>query len=156
MIHFAVETFAQWWKDVERKTIQKHWEELALDKVIPWELNLDSYEKLEMAGLLHVVTARVEGRIVGYHIAVLGPHLHYKSAGLMAFEDVYFILPEFRVGGTGTQLFIFTEESLRERGITKWFLACKVGKDHSKLFKALGFRLSDYCFTKLLVSKEGA
>ena len=142
------------WPEADKEIFRAHWRDLAIDKVIPWDMNHDVYLQLEAGGLLHVVAARSEGRLVGYHIGILGPHLHYKSAGTMCYEDIYYILPEFRTGGLGAKLFMFTEDNLREIGVTKWFLACKVHQDHSELFKGLGFRLQDYGFSKLLEAKE--
>ncbi len=148
---FAVESFAAIKEAGECGLGDKHWLALAIDKVIPWELNEEVYEQIEGKGMLHVVTARNEGRIVGYHVGIIGPHLHYKSAGIMCYEDMYFLLPDFRIGGTGAKLFLFVENALREKGITKWFLSCKVHEDHSELFKALGFRNTDIGFSKLLI-----
>jgi hypothetical protein len=150
-LEFAVEKYKVVWEEGDRGLFQKHWEDLAIDKVIPWDLNHELYTEMESKGMLHVVTARCDGRIVGYHVGILAPHLHYKSAGIMCYEDMYYLLPEFRIGGAGAKLFMFIEDSLREKGITKWFLSTKLHQDHSLLFKALGFRLQDLCYTKLLV-----
>jgi GNAT superfamily N-acetyltransferase len=151
---FAVEKYRVIWEEGERGLFNQHWKDLAIDKVIPWEMNHEMYTFMEDHGMLHCVTARNNGRIVGYHTATLAPHLHYKSAGIMAYEDLYYLLPEFRRGGAGARLFMFVESDLRKRGITKWFVGTKVHSDNSELLKALGFRLQDYCFTKLLVDKE--
>ena len=151
---FAVEKYKVVMEEGERGLFQKHWEDLAIDKVIPWELNHEMYTYMEEKGLLHVVTARNDNRIVGYHVGIIGPHLHYKSAGLMCYEDMYYLLPEFRAGGTGARLFMFVETSLRERGITKWFLSCKRHQDHTALFTMLGFRLQDLGFSKLLTEDK--
>ena len=153
MIEFAIEPYKVVWDEGEKGVFNLHWQELAIDKVIPWDLNHELYTQMEEKGMLHVATVRDEGRIVGYHVATIAPHLHYKSAGLMAYEDMYFILKEYRAGGVGARFFMFIEEELRKKGITKWFLSCKVHQDHGALFNALGFRLQDYGFTKLLVKK---
>lgn len=129
----------------------KHWAELAVDKKIPWDLNHELYENMEAKGMLHIVTARMDGQLVGYHVGIVGPHLHYKSAGNMCYEDMYFLLPEFRAGGAGARLFMFVEKCLRDMGITKWFISCKVHEDHSELFKLLGFRNTDTAFSKVLL-----
>jgi len=46
------------------------------------------------------------------------------------------------------QLLKFMEMFAREKKAIKIYLSCKVHKDHSRLFNALGYRLSDYAFTK--------
>lgn len=148
---FAVEKYKVIWEEGERGLFEKHWQDLAVDKVIPWDLNHDMYTHMEEHGMLHVVTARHDDRIVGYHVGIIGPHLHYKSAGNMCYEDMYYLLPEFRKGGVGTRMFMFVETSLRGMGITKWFLSCKVHQNHSELFTALGFKNTDISFSKVLL-----
>src|ERR1019366_1927498 len=93
---FAVEPYAAVREAGEKGLFQKHWEDLAFDKVIPWDMNHELYGVLEKGNMLHVVTARSAGVIVGYHLATICPHLHYKNAGEMCYEDMYYILPEFR------------------------------------------------------------
>lgn len=151
---FAVEKYRAIWEEGEKGLFNKHWEDLAIDKVIPWDLNHKLYEQMESSGMLHCVTARNNGKIVGYHVGILGPHLHYRTAGMMCYEDMYYLLPEFRAGGTGARFFMFIETALREIGITKWFVSCKKHQDHSQLFVGLGFRLQDLGFTKLLKGTE--
>ena len=67
----------------------------------------------------------------------------------MLIVDAYYVKPEFRQG-TGLRLLKYMEEFARMRGAIKIYLSCKVHKDHSRLFQALGYRLSDYAFTKRL------
>ena len=106
---------------------------------------------MEKSGILHIVTIRSTGRLVGYYIAfVLPHHVHYSKAGIMAFTDIYYILREFRTGGTGTKLFIEAERTLRNRGVVKAYLSCKVHDDHTALFEGLGWKKTDYAFTKML------
>ncbi len=156
MIEFASESYKVIWEEGEKGVFERHWKELAIDKVIPWGLNHEAYMEMEGKGMLHCATARDDGRIVGYHTAFLAPHLHYRAAGTMAYEDMYYLLPEYRTGGTGALLFMFVETELKKRGITKWFLSCKVHKDHTRLFEALGFRLQDYGFGKVLKEEYSA
>ena len=96
MIEFRVDEYKFVWEALDAGLARKHWEELAVDKVIPLDMNHEVYTEMESKGMLHIVTARNENKIVGYHIGLIAPHLHYKSAGLMCYEDMYYLLPEFR------------------------------------------------------------
>lgn len=139
-----------------------HFEDLSLDRAqIPLDVDEARYKWIESQGGLHLCTIRADSKLVGYFILTLIPHLHYKSAGLMAYTDVYYILPEFRKGGAGVRLIKFVERTLKLRRVShpvygedlrvvKMYLSCKLKQDHTEVFEALGFRATDKVFTKLL------
>lgn len=147
---FQVERWPIFWRDCQELT-PIHWAEAALDKdVIKLSIMPENYYACDEKGILHIVTARHEGKMVGYFIANVVIHPHYKEAGLMAFTDMYFIHPDFRKGGTGAKLLIEVERTLRERGVVKLYISTKVHEDKSALLKALGYKPADLSFTKLL------
>lgn len=148
-VSFAVENWAALWSDGQA-LFPKHWRELATDQNrIELALDEDTYTKLDAIGNLHVLTVRSDGKLVGYYLAFLMVHPHYKTAGLMAMTDIYYLLPEFR-GVAGVQLFIEVARTLKERGVKKAYLSCKLHQDHSRLFNALGWESTDVTFTKYL------
>lgn len=148
MVSFRLEKWVDFFPDAQ-VIMPLHWQEMALDQAkIPLAVDGKRFQVIDEQGLLHILTARDEGKLVGYYVAIVMPHLHYKESGDMAFTDMYFILPEYRYGGAGTKLFFAVEQSLRERGVSKAYLSCKVHQDHSALFEAMGWRLTDKSFTK--------
>lgn len=150
MITFQVEKFAQFVEDA-KPLFPLHYKELALNQdKIQLALDLSKYEKADSDGYLFVMTARDEGELVGYYTAALLPHLHYCDAGIMASTDMYFLLPAYRKGNAGPRFLLAIEAELRARNVKKIYISCKAHHDLSKLFKALGYGLSDYMFTKLL------
>lgn len=150
MTTFHVEKWATFHRDAH-PLFDMHWKELALDQAkIPLGLDSARFQVLCDQGLLHIVTARKAGVVIGYFVAIVMPHLHYKDAGLMAFTDMYFIRPGCRKGGCGVKLFTEAERTLRERGVVKAYLSTKVHQDHTQLFEKLGWRLSDKSFCKVL------
>lgn len=129
--------------------LAQHWQEIALDKdTIPLDPCYDEYLQLERFGMVHVVVARSLGKMVGYHVAFVRPHLHYRST-LSALVDIYFISPECR-GGSGIKLFRFVEASLKQRGVKKIFTACKLHKDISGLLTHLGYTEHERLYTKVI------
>ena len=131
--------------------MQRHWEEIALDhESIPYSLDEQKYQAMDDSGILHVLAARLNGQLIGYYIAFIMPHIHYQYAGMMAYTDIYYMLPGHRNGGNGIQLFMEAEKSLIAKGVVKAYLSTKVHKDMGKLFERLGWNLSDRTFTKLL------
>lgn len=109
----------------------------------------EKYSALDQRGMLHIVTVRSDARLVGYAIAFVMPHMHYKDAGDMAYTDMYFVLPDYR-NGSGVKLFMELERSLRERGVVNVFTSCKVQQDHSLLFERLGWVWQDKTFSKYI------
>jgi len=129
-----------------------HWQELALDKLLfQRDLDHERYLKMDELGMVHVVTARDGGKLVGYIVCFVMPHFHYKSSGLTALADMYYLLREYRKGGLGARMFMEMERGLKARGVIRAHMSCKVHEDHTRLFQAMGWTLTDYTFSKLLV-----
>lgn len=148
MLSFKREKWGPFFRDAQ-SIMPLHWKEMALDQAtIPLAVDGQRFQVIDDQDLLHIITARDGERLVGYFVAIVMPHLHYKDSGLMAFTDMYFILQEYRGGGAGVKLFFAVEQTLRERGVKKAYLSCKVHQDHSVLFEAMGWRLTDKSFTK--------
>lgn len=123
------------------------WAEVALDKdKFRAVCDEEGYAKCDALGMIHVVTVRKDLELVGFHVSIITPHLHYKGAGPFAFTDMYFIHPKHR-RGTGAKLLAFMKESLKPLGIRKAYLSHKVAHNRSELFTALGWKACDvvYC-----------
>jgi GNAT superfamily N-acetyltransferase len=127
------------------------WEDVAVDKErFVTECDLERYNKLHELGMLQVVTARIGKRLIGFIVSLVGPNVHYKGAGTMVNTDAYFILPEYRKGNIGIQMFSFAEETWRAMGIVKAYSSHKIHKDRSGMFALLGWRATDIVYTKVL------
>lgn len=149
-VTYQVEKWGDFVNDGEA-LFPSHYKELARDQeVIKLDINYALYEDAEKRGIGHIATVRADSKLVGYAILGVMPHLHYKSAGLMAMIDVYYLLPEYRRGGIGAKMILFTLETLKAKGVTKVYWSTKVHLDHGELLEAMGFRLSDKVYTKLL------
>lgn len=128
-----------------------HWEALGLDKdKIKHDLDYEKYAKMAEMGMIFCVTVRDDDRLVGYAIFFVIIHMHYKSSGLMAMTDMYYLLPKYRKGGIGAKMFLESEKGLKARGVVRAHTSCKVHEDHSELLKALGWTNTDLTFSKYL------
>lgn len=145
-VTFQPETVDDWAKDAA-PLYRRHWLELGLDLDLEISPDLAKLRMLESAGIWKTVTARSDGNLVGYALAVFSKHLHYSTSDPMYIIDAYYVLPEYR-SGNGVKLLKFTEYYAKSLGAIKIYLSCKVHEDHSALFLALGYRLSDYAFIK--------
>lgn len=158
---YAVETFEAVWPEM-KPLWDLHWQEVALDHGnVKLDPDIQGYLALENLGMLHVVCMRKQGRLVGYHISFVKPHLHYAST-LHSFADVFFVKPEFRVGFAGIRMLKEVERTLAQRGVKKMMTGTKLhdspvtGKslDMSRIFRRLGWRETEHIFTKCIGGSE--
>jgi len=135
--------------DALKEIIKDHYEELSVTKTFPLDPDWEAYKTILDSGKLRFVTCKEDGKLIGYIIFFVMPHLHYKTC-LTAFEDIYFLKKEYRKGRVGLKMFQFAEKLLKEQGVQRILYNTKVHSDNSSLFEYLGFTLIDKVFTKLL------
>jgi hypothetical protein len=149
MVTYQVEKFEDIYLDIQQ-IFDDHWEEVALDKeAIKLNPDYDKYITLSKTGILHMVTAREDGNIIGYHISVIYPHIHYKDS-LTCFTDIFFIVKEKRKGFTGIKLLKFMEESVKAKGVQKIYMGTKLHIDISLLLERLNYKQIEKIFTKVI------
>jgi len=130
--------------------LEHHYEEIALDKdVIKLNPDYDMYKKLCDSGVMKIITARDDGKLVGYLIAIIKYHLHYKDS-LTAIDDIFYLDKSYRKGLTGVKLFIKTEEILKKYGVQRVVLNTKLHHDVGAIFDRLGYKETERVFTKII------
>ncbi len=117
------ETFAELWADAPDLLIS-HWHEIAAFKDIPLSVDVARYEALERNGALRIVTARVDGALVGYAVFIVATHGHYQGS-TQAMQDVFYVHPDYRGIRLGLKLIKVSEALLRAAG-------CQVVHQHVK------------------------
>lgn len=148
MIEYTVadpETFIDELKDI----LPIHYDELCVTKDFPLIPDYEAYGRLCVAGMLKCIVVRKDGELIGYAIFIVQPHLHYMTCKT-AFEDIYFLQKEHRLGRTGIRMFQFAEDELRKDGVNRVIMHTKIHMDNSKLFEYLGYKHTDKLYTKLL------
>lgn len=149
MITFQTEP----WSDFEEEGAAlcvRHWEEIALNKdAIKLDPDWQRYRRIDAEGLLSVTTAREEGKLVGYQVYIVTPHLHYKSS-LTALSDVLYLAPEHRQGTTGIRLMKAAEEALVKRGVQKVVQNVKLKNDWGLILERMGYSPIERIYAKML------
>ena len=147
---YAVEDPATFIEEL-KEIIPAHYDELCVTKDFPLAPDYEAYGRLYVADMLRCITARDEGSnaLIGYALFIVNPHLHYKTCRT-AFEDIYFLKKEYRLGRTGIRLFQFAEKALREDGVHRIIMHTKIHLDNSRLFEYLGYKHTDKLYTKIL------
>jgi GNAT superfamily N-acetyltransferase len=138
--------------DELKRLLGLHWEELALNRdKVPLAPQWPLYAQREAHGQLIYVTLRDGGELIGYIIMFVAPGLHYETC-LTASMDILFVRPDRRdASAKGVFLMIDTlEAELRRRGVHRWFMATKLHKDISPIFKRRGFEPVEMMHSKWL------
>jgi GNAT superfamily N-acetyltransferase len=134
-----------------RPLFARLWDDVAIDKErFIAECDEEKYAKLDEQKILHLVTAREEAKLAGFFLCFVWPNAHYLGAGDMAFTDMYYVLPAYRKANVGIRLFAFMEETLRERGVVKFYTSHKLHRDRSAMMKLLGFKATDIVYSKVI------
>lgn len=141
------------WRDIKGEMLpmlSRHWKEVALNHAdVPLDIDHERYDAMDEAGALHIVTVRRGGALIGYHVAIVTGHLHYKST-LHGVTDVYYIAPECRHGVTGMRMFQAVERELKALGVKKLFTGTKLHLDQGTLFERLGYQPVERLYSKII------
>lgn len=125
-----------------------HYEEVGQNKEkMKINPDLERLLILESSGCLHIIAARKSGELVGYHVSIIGPLLHYKNI-LSASSDLYWMRKDCRNGTGPIRLFQEVEKTLKARGVQVIYDATKLYLDHDRLFKHLGFKPIERKYSK--------
>lgn len=152
MISYQVEKFKDIYDEL-KELYPFHYKEVGVNQeYIPLDPDVDAYQSLENLGMLHIITIRDSGKLVGYHKAIVMNHLHFKSTKT-AYTDLYYLLPEYRKGFTGVKLFKMWEECMRELGVKKLYSMTKLKKNNSPIFDRLNFERVEHIYTKYIGDK---
>lgn len=126
----------------------QHWEEVARDKTrLKLDPNIELYDAAARSGNLHVVTVRNGSKLVGYHVSIVAPMMHYKSF-ICSTSDMYWLHPCHRNGWAGIKLFETVRESCALRGVHMLDETTKIAADKGRLFEFLGYTPMERRFTK--------
>ncbi len=132
------------------KLLFDHWMEVANNKqAIKLSPDEEKFKALQRAGALFNTIAYEDGKMVGYVILFITPHIHYKE-DLFAYVDVIFLAPEYRKSKVGLALIHKAEELAKENGASIISHHCKPNTPLEKIMGRLGYKVHETIFTKLL------
>jgi GNAT superfamily N-acetyltransferase len=113
--------------------------EVILDKDgLQDDVDYNRYVKLEELGILHCLTVRCNGVLVGYFFNMIIYHLHHKGIKTCS-SDMIYILPGHRKGGVGLWLLRMGISEMKKLGVQKMYIGAKIGTRFGKLLKKLDF-----------------
>lgn len=123
-----------------REMVGNHWKELAVFKDrMHLDVNWDHYRQCEERGILQLTTARTTlGKLAGYWISIVNIHPHYQATKA-AFQDSYFLLPQYRKANVGLALMIEMQKNVKAMGAEVIIGSDKEHLSMQPLFEYLGF-----------------
>jgi hypothetical protein len=116
----------------------------------PLDLDIPMYLRFESANALLVVTARDEGALVGFVVAMIYPSTQHQGV-MKGLSDGMWLAPSHRRPRVLARMIAFLEAGLRARGIVE----CGIGaqsEDHplARILKSLGYRRRAVYFDRRL------
>lgn len=149
MITFQEESMRKALPDASKLLID-HWKELANHQEDrPLNPDFDKYIQMNEAGFIRLFTVRDDEKLIGYASFIVADNLHYKD-WKYASCDIYYLDREYRNKGTGLQMFTEIENWLKSIGVKSVVLHEKVDQPHGKMFEALGFKLIERYYEKVI------
>lgn len=149
MVSFQQEFLCQV-KDECIPLIERHWEEIAINKDrIKLNPDWDAYDLLEDSGRLTIFTARSSEKLVGYLVVLLGNNIHYKDH-VFASNDIIYLHPDYRKGMTGVKLIKFAEKYLKKDGVSVMVMNTKVHSPFDIILERLGFTPTERLYSKYI------
>lgn len=122
--------------------------------VLALEPDWAEYQRLQEKGQLIFVAARSKrGRVAGYAIIVLRPHMHYAGAKV-AYDDAHYLAPKYRSQGWGKKMIQYAEKVALAAGAKVFSMRTKAGEhNHGHIFESMGYQLTDLVYLKDLTNE---
>lgn len=136
------------------------WDEMIVNARLHWaetemaaagEVFAPSYARYAQYGDSYLVfTVRDGGRLVGHCGMYLVASMH--SQKLLATEDTWYLLPEYRRGRNAIRFYHFVEVEMRARGVEKITMTAAPYNGACRIMEYLGYRLDCYKYSRDLTN----
>lgn len=157
---FSLEPLEQCWHeiyDMPDGLAYKHWLETKAhqydQKYAPM---FDRYNSYAKAGWFLQFTVRDAGRLIGFAGVYLTPSMHTQA--MLATEDTWYLLPEYRKGWNAIKFYRHIEDRCRELGAEESTLTVPDSKErgiHTLLLR-LDYKPVSMSYSKSLVRADSA
>lgn len=149
MITFARELLCEVVQEVQ-PLLELHYLELCKNKdIVRLKPRWDMYTALEAAGCFVVLTARDDGKLVGYNAFFIAPNMHYADF-MVAQCDVFYLDESYRRGATALRFLRFTESALKAAGAQKLCYHCKLTNNLAPILHRMQYGDEEVMCAKLL------
>ena len=154
MIVVQSETLDQAWTDLV-PLIFAYWKEAETHRHYQGiELRRDRYDEYERAGMLHCVTIRDDGRLVGYALGYVSVSMRsqVKTWG----DDMFYLLPSYRGRTAGPRMLRLIEEYCRDHQVAEIVLNARADGDLPDILGRLDYTPVSVQYSKRLGRADSA
>jgi GNAT superfamily N-acetyltransferase len=148
-VTFQQETFQKLMPELP-EIFYKNWRELEKNHdALPLKVDWNRYLLAEATGKLKILTARENGKLIGYfflYIDTTAQNTDIKKAA----SDVVYILPEHRKGTTGWKFIDAVKQFARDLGAKQLYISHKKIAGLAPLLERKGMTLEEEVHTCLL------
>lgn len=133
------------WFEVRSEVIRhwpEHYSEVYSDE--DYAPDFDKYEAIAAAGNLMVVTARRDGELIGYVVALVHSHLHQRDV-TWGFFDSYWLRRDVRGPRLFPRMVQATEDLMKERGVKRMFAS---ERSDGRMFAWMGWQVAERIYIK--------
>lgn len=140
---------ARAWDEIQ-PYVARHWAEVApaSQADIPVLPDYSAYAQFDEAGQVRCVTARVDGRLVGYLVALVMEHPHHPGS-IQADVMAVYVEPHER-GRAGALLLRQTDDMLRHEGVEVIRHRVKQTRDWSPVLLRMGYEAEEITYSRRL------
>ena len=118
----------------------------------PFAPSYARYKQYADIGCFLQFTARDEGRMVGYSGIYIVPSMHTQC--VIATEDTWFLLPDYRKGRNAIEFYKFVEAECRSRGAVEIGMTAKLTNSAGRILEYLGYSMTSNQYTKHLTASS--
>jgi len=149
-LQFALEPLKPIWGDILRLA-SEHWSETeGYRHGQVFAPDAYRYFQYNDIGFYLMFTARDEGRMVGYAGMYVTPSMHTQQ--IIATEDTWFLLPDYRKGRNALAFHRFVEDEMQRRGVVEIGMTAKLTNHAGKILEYLGYKPVSLQYSKHLKS----
>lgn len=129
------------WRDVERELLplmQRAYDALEPYPDLPLDLNVERYAELCAANILHVLTVRIDGLLVGQCLVMIAPSLRHKSHNMAQIDHIWLNVAH-RNKGIGTAFLQHIVEYVASLGAAYFIAASRESSPIDSLLQSHDF-----------------
>jgi GNAT superfamily N-acetyltransferase len=130
--------------------IERHWNEVGSHRdILRLDVDHTRYVALQKAGVFHLLTARADGKLIGYFGVLITPHTRDRNA-LIGMDEFIYAAPDYRRDLVGWRMLKEGMKYLGEAGCHLIAFREKTRRRNGGYLKRLGFQPAELVSTLVI------
>lgn len=123
-----------------------HWQETEQYQTEPLNPDKELYCSYNDAGFHLQYTARHNGKIAGHAGMYISKSMHTQI--MIATEDTWYLLPEYRKGRNALRFLQYVEDDLKKMGVKEITMHAKLANSSARIMEYMGYEFIGKIFNK--------